>query len=433
MRRLGVLAGIVVVACNDPPDFQTIVIDISANCNAVEVDVEASDLDAPGHAWTRVLDAASDGAATTAWWQLVSVSNDNGGQSLQLWHTRDGDVDATVPLGLSPGLADSLSLRPGPLPGEAWLLRREPGMLRVWHVDVHAEAPLMAVSADLGVFPSFNELCADSESGLPEPCDTTEWHRDLMFLGGDPFVVSVAPFSPDASTWVYVGALSTNLSILDRREFEFEARCDPSLPLEEFTLCEDRRADLSHPRVDVLGTRSDPRQGSASVLALRKNAEAGITSFHPDIVLLSLGPTEDGVAAGILRTHEAGNMSPILGPPSGLAVDDFATYVMHATALDGPQLLRVPNLGTTFERIEGIELSDDMSLLQLDGDLALSRIVEGRWAITKLFPDAPEQSQITEHVPSSPVVAVEPAGPGGFILRRQDAGPDLVRIRCTDD
>lgn len=422
--------------CQAPSHFETIVVDIAANCNEVEVTSDAVDLDPRDGSGLRVLAAAHDGASTSGWWLLVSApEGENEPHSLQLWHLLDGSVDARVPLGLAPDVAPDLDLRPGVRPGEAWLLRRAEGLMYVWQVDADASEPLVGMSSDLGAFPVTNDLCQDNEFGFETRCPTTTWHRDLVFLDGVPFVASVPPFSSDASTWVYLGELvhgaTAHLFVLQERPLEFVSRCDPGLSLQDFATCEERLKFTSYPDIRVLATQIDPRTPFTSLLVLRERAEDNVPSPYPEVVVLSLGLTDSNLAGGLVKA-DSGIAVPTGSEPTGLALDAFATYLLHATHDRGPLLLRMPNLGATVEPITDVPLGGEVALLQLDDDVALSRIVDGTWEITKLFPDAPEQSRVTEHRAATPIVAVEPAGPGAFIAFREGGGPDLLRVRCLD-
>jgi hypothetical protein len=145
--------------------------------------------------------------------------------------------------------------------------------------------------------------------------------------------------------------------------------------------------------------------------------------------VVSLGLSH-GSVNGTLRKVDPSPM-PLLGAPSGLAIDEHATYALYPTYDAGPQLVRVPTIGSTFEVLTGLAVDETMTMLQLDGDVALSRIVDGAWEITKLFPDAPVESRVTRYEASSPVVHVTPAGPGAFMLHREDE-PSLVHVRCRE-
>jgi hypothetical protein len=71
--------------------------------------------------------------------------------------------------------------------------------------------------------------------------------------------------------------------------------------------------------------------------------------------------------------------------------------------------------------------------MQLDADIALSRVTSGTWEITKVFPDAPSQSRVTVYETAEPLLGVASAGPGAFMLRQDGGAVDLVHVRCVDD
>jgi hypothetical protein len=436
MRRCVAGFALLGFGCDQASHYDPIVVDIAANCNAVEVIVDARDLDPDDGSDLRVLAAASDHPERSSWWLLVSAPETPGDpQTLQLWHLADRAIDARVPLGLPPDLLHALDLRPGPRPGEAWLLRRSPGSMSLWQVDAAAEDPLVGVSNDLGAFPVTNDLCRDNEFVFEARCPTTDWHRDLVFLGGAPFLVSVPPFSPDATISVYLGELDrvapSLLYLRQERLLPFASRCDPELSLEDFTVCEERNKSLSYEEIHVLARQHDPRTTFTRLVLLRESALDNVRSFFPEVVVVSLGLVDGSISGSLVRADSPFGI-PSLGSPAGLAVDGFATYVLHATRDHRPQLLRVPNLGTTVEPVTGVRLESDVELMQLDEDLALSRIERGTWTITKLFPDAPDQSQRTEHQEATPFVRVDPSGPAAFVGHRAEGGPDLLRVRCVE-
>jgi hypothetical protein len=332
-------------------------------------------------------------------------------------------------------VAPQLELRPGPRPGHAWLLRRAPGSMIVWHVDAGADDPLVAVSSDLGGFPATNDLCRDNEFSFDARCPTRDWHRDLLFFSGSPFVVSVPPFSPDSSTWVYLGELgqtASSLFLRQERALEFVSRCDPSLSIEDFAVCEERNRYRTYDDIQVLARQHDPRTPFSNLLVLREPVDDGVRSFEPDLVLLSLGLADDAIAGGLLRAESPLGRLPSPGAPTGVGLDPHATYMLHATVEERPHLLRLPNLSAAMEAIAGLRLDARSELLQLDDDIALGRVEEETWTITKLFPDAPQHSKVTQHRAETPIVAIDHAGPGAFLVHRTDGGPDLLRVRCVE-
>ena len=430
MRRSILLVGFA-VACDNTPQFQTIVVDIAANCNEAQVVPAVT-----GFTDARVIDAASDGPDEPGWWLLVSAPEEpNAPETLQLWHTVGDEVDVRVPLGLPPDLEHAMSLRPGATPGQAWLLRRSDGVMVIWHVDANESVPLVGVSHDLGGFPATNRLCRDAMD-FPSRCDTSSWRRDLLLLGdeGAPFVVAVPPFSPTASTYVYLGDLlhgsGSSLFLVQEREFEFESRCDPALPIQDFATCEERNRDVTYDVVEALAVQQDLRRSHVNVLLYRERVDGVVPAPIPDIVVLTLGLSSSGITGGLVKAEPKGRALPMVGL-SGIAVDDHATYVLHQTYDRGPQLVRLPNRGSTFTVLEDIAL-EGATLMQLDADIALSRVVSGSWEITKVFPDSPRQSRVTVHETAEPLLGVAPAGPGAFLLRQDDGAVDLVHVRCVD-
>jgi hypothetical protein len=410
------------------------VVDVAANCNAVEIEVELQDLDGMGGS-TRVLAAASDGPDEAGWWLLVSASVEGDGKALELWHLHDGAIDHTVALGLPTDWASDLELRPGPSSGEAWLLRRSPGIFQLWQVDARFDSPLVGLTSDLAGFPYTADPCED-EDGWLAPCPTADWYRDLVFLGerGAPFVVSVAPSASTPHTRVFVAELvpigGNTLWLGQERSMVLLSQCAPPVPLEQEERCEEYFLAVSYPHIDVLAQQRDARPPFAHLLLLRQSAEYGELTDWGDVIVVTLDlPGED--PRGTIQRPILEGYVPTQQHPAGLAIDEQAIYFLVAGFWGHDHLLaRMSTSGASVEIASGVPLEPETSLLQLDGDVALSRIVEGMWEVTKLFPDDPRRSQITEYRAPTPISDVQWAGPGAFVVHRADGGPDLLHVRC---
>lgn len=428
--RIAVLALAAAPGCTT--ELAPIVLDISKNCNQVDVQVLANDLgarsDGPND---EIFAVASDGTSSTSAWALVVPA---GSPDLSVWHLVGGNKVAEYPTTYARALAPNVRLRPSPNAGEVYLTLQGPGQFQLWRLLDNEGSIYPQFSDNLGSFPNDAHTCS--------PCDTTNWYRDLIFLEGEPYLLSVPPFSPTVAISVWVGALrasppgSGNFEVDTEHRLNFEPRCDPGDPVEELQACETTNALVSHPSVQVLARQSDPTTTTAAILASRERQEEGLPYSTHDIFVVHVGLDDDGVPAGILRSEQSDfEIIQPPGPPAGLAVDDFATYAMVTMPVEGTRLLRL-ELARFEEGFEDLFVDEieDKRLLQLDNDLGLGRIRDGSWEITKLFPDDIIQSQtVTYTSRTAPILEAEAAGPGLFLLRREQAPPQLVRLVCASE
>jgi len=430
-RALAVCLAALCGSCSS--ELAPIVLDISKNCNEVEVHVLADNLgESADGTRDEILDVAADYATSASSWVLVVPAGGEAG-NLYLRRLAGDQVVSEVSLGVSTQFRDATHLRTSPDADEVYVTVRTPDEFRVLRVLDRDPVPFVQGSMNMVAFPNDSHTC--------QPCDTSTWYRDLIFVEGAPYLVSVPPFSPSVAISVWVGRLETsNSDISDFRlasehRLNFEPRCDPDDPDVDVQLCQASNALVSHPNVQVLGRQSDPRTGTAALFASRERVEEGNLASAYDVFVVLIGLDNDGVPAGILRSEQSdfiATQPP--GPPSGLAVDPFATYTLVTMPGEGPQLLRLPrvNFDDGFTELQVPNL-EGQSLAQLDGDIALTRVLAGAFEVTKLFPDSVEQSQTTRYETDAPILEARPAGPGRFVLRRGDAAPQLVTLVCAGD
>lgn len=422
--------------CIDDRDFFPIVVDISANCNRADVVPLVTDLNAPARPWTRVLAAAVDDPAGSGVWLLVEYNATDGFDRLGLWHVTDDQIDAKVDIDVAPNEADSLELQAGPQPGQAWLVRAAPSVFGLWRVDANdPDSKLQAVSGNLAGFPgALAKLCDEDDDDVYEACDVSDWPRHLAFLNRQPHIVSVAPLSPTATTFVYVARLEPALVISEQSQLEFFKPCPEDAPVDEFVACDEEKQQTRYPSLELLGHQLDPNTRDWKIFLLRFREVGGLPqSWEPVVVNLYLNDAEQpegGLRSQVGLTAEQKMATP--GPPSGVAVDDFAAYLLHTTTLEGPRLTRLDDNGADFIDLPIVELDQTSHLLQLDSDIAVGRLVEDGWEVIKLFPDAPERSQTLTWLESGPIDRVEPAGVGAVMLHPERGGPDVVMLRCAE-
>jgi hypothetical protein len=435
------LGALLATGCGDKgDDFSPIVVDIAANCAEAELEILLAEMEEGNRPWDRVLAVAVDAPGVDRYWALVEYTDPNIGPGLGLTHI-DG-TDWTIPLPIQP--ADlvpgaSLTLRPGPIPGTAWLVHKDVGTFRLWSVDATNVGfdPFITRSQDHGLFPESAAYLCEEGFGELGPCDVSEWERELVFLDGYAFVAAIPPFSPNNTTYVYLGPLDTYLGINESKELTFERQCDPTEPLAEYTACTEENAATTYPVLTLMGSQQSTNAAEHRMFLLRQRAIGGIPEPAREVVFLKLLLDDRKQPAGTIQSKALADVVPIGGPPSGIARDEFASYMLHPTkAPDGvgpPAITRLAELEDEFDVLQGIPLRDDVSLLQLESDIALGRVVDGTWEITKLFPDAPERSEVAVYTGSAEITGVAPAGHGAFLVFKAARGPDLVQLGCPED
>ncbi|MCR9160097.1 MAG: hypothetical protein ACE37F_37760 [Nannocystaceae bacterium] len=447
LRRCA-LAGLLGVGCDEGDRFSPVRLDTSPNCATATTDVLVPNLDRPEQPWHRVRSIALDEPGRLDFWALVEL--DAQSQALSMVHVRDGAIDHSVPLpALLPDTVE-LTLRTGPNAGSAWLVESGPGTFRLMQLEAVSPGidPLRAVSPDLGWFPGTDaNLCGGSTSGPAEdpeyePCDVTQWHRDLAFVEGQPYLLSIPPFSPNATMYIYAGALRVDLGVTERTQLEFFRRCDSSF-VEPFDPgCDFELEKTTYPSLVVSGAQQDPSKPVHHQFIVRDRSVEGVPAAR-EAVGLALDLDEDDKLRGFVFSRDLDEVTVIPGAPSGLATDNVATYLLHPIEEGGARVTRlrtdIPDDGfvdNRFEVLSGLDLLDppeDLQMLQLPGDVALGWVDEGAWNILKLFPDAPASSVQTSYAPQAPVTRVQSAGRGAYLVfKDHDLGPDLVQVRCAD-
>jgi len=435
---LGSLAALVSLASACGEGLPDVPLKLSKNCNEVEV---VSLVPRLGESNEDVLDVAANGTLGESAWVLLRRSAPDG--SLELWVQRIGAEGVEHEVLLPVDGAASVFLAPAPESGRVWVVHDEPGIFELWRVTPDDAARPLLGSTNLSVFPSDGPPC--------EGCDHDDWPRRLFFLPTGPGLVALPRQSSDASLVVWVNLLSTNsaeIQLGTEHRLNFEPPCDDSTPESE-AYCEEQRMNLRYPVISLLGIQQDPRQTTTTLFGHRTRRQTYDGDPFPlesaDVFMVSLRLEEAGIPAGVLRSYSGfyageglevpGNTPPVptADPPYGMAIDRFAAYGLFSNGGTLARIVQLPDADPEFvELTEQVHPELDMQLLQLDRDVALGRLVDGAWELTKLFPDKPSESSVMLHSDDEGIVEVISGGVGTFILRKQSGPPEIVRLRCPD-
>lgn len=427
-------AALLLLAACEAFELAPIELDVSTNCNEVEVLTIAAGIQSSARPWHTIVAAAVDRAAGASAWLLVVRSVDGGLDQLALVHVDEAlQVDHDIVVDLPVGFADQLELVAADTVGVVYLTQRAPGTFYVRRYDASLASPLSASTANLAtIFPP----CDIDGNEIPDTCDASSWFQDLVFFGDDPsmpYALTFPPMSGDASVDVTPTALREYLQVYpldNERTLDFSPACDDSLPLEELEDCESFLASLTFPVLESAGLARDAEAGIVA-LALYREVKVGDDPVTvADLPLVLLGLNEFQEPSGFLRV-EPSLPEPRNTAPRGVTFDTSAAYVLYTAVDDSSVLVRAAHSAPTLERLDDLDIADDMTMLQLDEDIALHHIVDGAWEILKLFPDAPRRSVTTVHAPDAAVEAVIPAGRSSFVVRTADGDADLVQVRCA--
>lgn len=413
-------------------DLPPIELDVSSNCNFVEVVGVVPGVQSPARAWDTVVTAAVDRPGSAAAWLLVIRTLDGGTDQLALIHVDDAlQTDQDVVIDAPAGLASQFELVAGPTIASVYLTQRAPGTFFVRLYDAAVPTPLQKSSPNLAVIAAPCDLDGD---GFNESCDASDWYQALVFFERQPFALTFPPSRPTFSVEVTPTPLDDFLSpsfpLDPERTLSFIPFCDDELPEEDYALCQALYSERTYPRLELVGLQRDVRQGLTALAMYREVRYGDDPTTVADVPLFLFG-TVDQQPRAVLQVDPAFPV-PRDGGPHGVALDANASY-LHYTAGDGEAvLIRAPHTSFALDRLdEAFEFPDGAELLQLDEDLALHRIVDGQWQILKLFPDAPARSQLTVFATEAAIERIDPAGPGTFLVRRDDGLADLAHVRCA--
>lgn len=417
-------------------ELAPIELDVSSNCNRVAVTELVAELDGPARPWDRVVAMAVDAPGLTSGWLLVVRHDPGGPDELGLVYL-DAEGTVVVEHGLAqpPAVADTFELLPSAEPGVAWLSQGAVGSFNLWRLDVGALVSV-STSPNLAAIPLFCDLDHD---GVHESCDSWQWPHRIVFVRQRPHLLTLPPASIDAQIdlwvtpfeWPRDGIMQVQSDIV----LHFKPECEWE-DIESQEICEALVGELSYPRIQPLALQHDARTQRTELLLYRELDDAGVRV--PDIALVVLTPGEPWVGGRMLTPP--GLPAPRDAGASGVAQDVFSSYLGYI-GIDGTPVLaqRPPGLDDDEPFVlldrEGLQLELDHELAQLDDDIVMQRIHDGAWELLKVFPDAPERSQVTVYDEPGELVEVRAAGPSSFVLHEADGGASLVRVACdgTDD
>lgn len=421
------------VGCDE--GLPSVELELSKNCNEVVLETLAARVGDGA----EVLDVAADGVLGQTAWVLLRRPGTSGETEAVVQQVGPMGVHAEVVL---PTGSPSLLLQPAAEAGQVWVVRDEPGTFQVWRVAPEDPVRPLLDSDELSSFPS---------EGLCGGCGGSQWPRRLISLPSGPAIASMPTSSLDAGLQVWVGTLDTDgarIRLTREHRLNFEPPCAEDESPEAEAFCEEQRMNLKYPAISLLGVQQDPRQATTVLFGHRTRSQTYDGDPFPlesaDVFMVTVSLDGNGDPAGVLRSYSGfydgadppGASVPPLptaDPPYGVAIDRFAAYGLFSNGGQLARLIKLPDADPEYDEISSrVPLSIDTSLLQLDRDLAMGRVVDGAWEITKLFPDDPSQSRFLVHEGDGPITSVRSGGIGTFLVNMQGAAPDVVRIRCPD-
>ncbi len=428
MRRAPL--GLLLASGCDSFDLPPIQLDVASNCNRVEVAPLGASLVADRD-WHTVVTAAAD-AGTGAAWLLVLRRQPGGFDEVALVHLdASGAVARDIPIDVPPATVGDFTLVPGTDAGVAWLTQRNVGIFFVARLDADADVTVVS-SGNLAAVPV---PCGIDVFGNIVTCDASSWFQTLALLGPErsPYAVTIAPSSDDFRTIIVPTpldeALSPRYPLDPGRAIAIEPGCDDTLPPEQQQACEAAFTDWHYPTQSVRALQHDLEHGELAMAVFREVADGDDPVTTTDLLLVRLLFDEGRVRADVRAN--ASLVPSRNDTRASVAFDGHAAYALFVGTDGAPVLARAGIPGDALQdRTAGVELAPEMSLLQLDQDIALGQLREGGWELLKYFPDAPAQSQVSRWAAESSILEVAPAGPAAFLLRTE-GGAELAKVRCA--
>ncbi|HLT40433.1 MAG TPA: hypothetical protein VK034_29340 [Enhygromyxa sp.] len=327
------------------------------------------------------------------------------------------DEPETPPIGLGATSLNSarVELRTGTVPGELWIL-----------VDWGTSALLRKLAPGLGLVannPSIGNFPINDGVGCP-----TRFHRQIVLIEGDPFVLAL----PDCSDST---ALELHLLQLDPDSLQFTTSW-----LLTFDPC------ASDPQCGLLGLPyrlAAIRGGESTHSANAERVAVGFTKVRDhgdgitiaDVSLLHLWLELEGPKALVI-TFENVWLSPSdLGAPL-LAQDLFSTqlHVRNGGSTLDAGLFRFDLEGQLYIQVttpQLLPLGGRGRLVQLGTQSAIIDVHDRALEAVPLFDvETWPVWQPRTLLELDDLLDFEPAGVGQLLLRREQAAPQIVQLRC---
>ncbi|MCA9682439.1 MAG: hypothetical protein KC457_09605 [Myxococcales bacterium] len=400
--------------------------------DAVDEPVEACvivDHDAPlfVDGQTDIYAFVADAADARSGWALIGYQAPLQVEvELALVRVPDGDEPETplIPLGVPPFYADEAELRAGLEPGSAWLLL--PGSDAL---SLHAFTIGKGLVASNNLLTNFP---GNGGSGCPNV-----WQRQLLLIEGRPFIFAL----PDCSSGP---ALEPELLELSPSDLSFVTSWvlsfDPCFGADDPEQCAQL---LGIYLGDITPGASSQLPGAGKVpvaysyVVYPLDAQQGKIPLTI-VAMLELRLGAEGPEARQLTFPPTWNQDP--PPPLGevaLTQDGFSTQ-LHVRSQALPQDEALFRLDTVHDlyavTTDFVPLSGRGKLIQLATESAMMTVDHEAVLAVPLIDYAHWPQWSENRIDELPgLLRIEPAGLGHLLLRRKDAAPQIIRVRCLDD
>jgi hypothetical protein len=368
-----------------------------------------------------VLSVAADGLQSEGAWALVLDDPEPEDPGRRVFLARQPDQGEApvepLDLGFVLNAEETLRLWPGEHPGRAYLLRQSASKADLWVADKNEGL-----------------VAAGSLASIPGVGLIADWDRHVVFLDAQPYVIAVPKRSETLSLRFYAAALDDNLYSATVWELPFVHPCESDHPPspEECAAIALNWIDLT------VGATNTIVGGIDATVLLDKKRVTNIGSINlpmwdetSDVSMLQLTLENGEPSAGLLTIpfHDELTDNPPPINPLELAFDPFTTWI------------RADDIVYAVDPLYPSAILNDApyafagSLVQLPLGTAMSNVEDGQWRIAAYVSDDPAKGGLFEErvAIEENVAAVDPAGPGHFLVRhRSNDPPSLVRLECTN-
>lgn len=376
-----------------------------------------------------VADHGDAGDAGGGWALVEREDLEPPGLTLIRVPARDDEPETPpVSLGLPGNFASEIELRAGAEPGELWGLAT---------LSVTA-ARLIHLAPGLGLLANNDVLGHFPVAGVSPPCPK-RYNRILLLAEGRPYVLAAPDCSPDANLVLHLLEIEAeSLAFGLSWELEF----DPCIGVEDPTACA-LASTFTIPVVHPPRT-SQILESDRIPIGLSVVRSLNDTIETHDVSLLDIDIEPSGPDARLLTYPRVwqGEVPLVLSPPS-VGRDLYSTqlFIRNSALADAAALLRFDTAlyHYTLVRDDELPFAGAGELIQLRSQTAIARVEAGRLEAASLVDGDSWPSWLEMRPPSWPeatlyelddLVAVEQAGVGKLLLRRDEAPPQLVSVDC---